>query len=63
MAEIISYGGQFAFNFFIYAVVNEDSLDGVFSMHGAKKNACKVFVGKPEGKRSLRRTRHRWGNI
>jgi hypothetical protein len=27
------------------------------SMNGAKKNACKVFVGKPEGKRPLGKPR------
>jgi hypothetical protein len=27
---------------------------------GAKRNACRVLVGKPEGKRALGRPRHRW---
>jgi hypothetical protein len=28
------------------------------------RNACKILVGKPEGKRPLGRPRHRWkGNI
>jgi hypothetical protein len=27
---------------------------------GAKRNACKVLVGKPEGKRPLGRPRRRW---
>jgi hypothetical protein len=27
---------------------------------GEKRNACKVLVGKPEGKRPLRRPRCRW---
>jgi hypothetical protein len=27
---------------------------------GEKRNACRIFVIKPEGKRSLRRPRHRW---
>jgi hypothetical protein len=27
---------------------------------GAKKNACRILVGKPEGKGTLRRARHRW---
>jgi hypothetical protein len=25
-----------------------------------KGNACRIFVGKPEGKRPLERTRRRW---
>jgi hypothetical protein len=27
---------------------------------GEKKNACRLLVGKPEGRRSLGRTRRRW---
>jgi hypothetical protein len=27
---------------------------------GKKRNAYRILVGKPEGKRSLRRPRHRW---
>jgi hypothetical protein len=30
------------------------------STNGTKRNACKIFVGKPEGKRPLGRTRRRW---
>jgi hypothetical protein len=30
---------------------------------GEKRNACRIMVGKPEGKRSLGRPRHRWDNI
>jgi hypothetical protein len=35
-----------------------------YSTNGAKRNACRILVGKPEGKRQIGRTRHRWvGNI
>jgi hypothetical protein len=27
---------------------------------GTKRNAYKILVGKPEGRRPLRRPRHRW---
>jgi hypothetical protein len=27
---------------------------------GEMRNVCKILVGKPEGKRSLQRPRHRW---
>jgi hypothetical protein len=27
---------------------------------GEKRNACRILVGKPEGKRPLRRPRYRW---
>jgi hypothetical protein len=29
---------------------------------GAKRNACRLLVGKPEGKRPLGRQRRRWVN-
>jgi hypothetical protein len=29
---------------------------------GEKRNACRIFVGKPEGKRPLGRARRRWVN-
>jgi hypothetical protein len=25
-----------------------------------KRNACRILVGKPEGKRPMRKPRHRW---
>jgi hypothetical protein len=28
-----------------------------------KSNACRILVGKPEGKRPSARPRHRWGII
>jgi hypothetical protein len=31
-----------------------------WSTHGEKKNAYKILVGKPEGKRPLGRPGHRW---
>jgi hypothetical protein len=32
------------------------------STNGAKLNACRLFVGTPEGNRSLGRLRCRWSN-
>jgi hypothetical protein len=29
---------------------------------GEKRNACRILMGKPEGKRPLGRPRHRWVN-
>jgi hypothetical protein len=29
-------------------------------MNGAKRNAYRILVGKPEGRRLLGRPRHRW---
>jgi hypothetical protein len=33
---------------------------GYVACMGEKRNACRNLVGKPEGKRPLRRQRHRW---
>ena len=33
---------------------------GHFSPMGEKRNCCETWLGKPEGKRSLGRPRHRW---
>jgi hypothetical protein len=33
---------------------------GHMAQMGAKRNACRILVGKPEGKRPLERPRHRW---
>jgi hypothetical protein len=30
---------------------------------GEKRNACRILVGRSEGKRPLERPRHRWMNI
>jgi hypothetical protein len=35
-------------------------LAGHVARTGAKRNAYRILVGKPEGKRPLRRPRHRW---
>jgi hypothetical protein len=42
----------------------EDEMVRECSINGAKGNAYRISVGKPEGKRSLGRPRRRWvGNI
>jgi hypothetical protein len=33
---------------------------GHVARKGVKRNACRILVGKPEGKRPLGRTRHGW---
>jgi hypothetical protein len=30
------------------------------STNGERRNACRIFVGKPEGKKTLGRPRRRW---
>jgi hypothetical protein len=35
-------------------------MSGPYSTNGEKKNAYRLLVGKPEGKRPLGRTRRRW---
>jgi hypothetical protein len=40
--------------------VREDEMDRACSTNGEKRNAYRIFVGKPEEKRSLGRSRCRW---
>jgi hypothetical protein len=35
---------------------------GHVALIGEKRNAYRILVGKPEGKRPLGRTRHRWAD-
>jgi hypothetical protein len=35
-------------------------MDRVCSTHGVKRNAYRILVEKPEGKRSLGTSRYRW---
>jgi hypothetical protein len=38
-------------------------MGGACSTHGKKRNAYRIFMGRPEGKRPLGRHRRRWDNI
>jgi hypothetical protein len=38
-------------------------MDGTYSTNGEKRNAYRILVGKPEGKRPLERTRDRWVHL
>jgi hypothetical protein len=40
--------------------VKVDEMGGACSTQGEKRNACRILVGKPEGKRPLGRPRRRW---
>jgi hypothetical protein len=35
-------------------------MGGAYSTNGEKRNTYRIFVGKPEGKRSLERQKLRW---
>jgi hypothetical protein len=35
-------------------------MGGVYSTNGEKRNAYRILVGKPEGKKPLGRPRHSW---
>jgi hypothetical protein len=43
----------------VYNQVEEDEMDRPCSTNGEKKNAYRLLVGKPEGKRPLGRPRRR----
>jgi hypothetical protein len=38
-------------------------MGGTCSTNGENRNAYRILVGKPEGKRPLGRPRHSWNNI
>jgi hypothetical protein len=40
--------------------INEFEMVRACSMNGEKRNAYRILVGEPEGKRPLGRTRRRW---
>jgi hypothetical protein len=40
--------------------VKKDEMGGHVARMGEKRNACRILVGKPEGKRPLGRSRRRW---
>jgi hypothetical protein len=40
--------------------VKEDEIERACNTPGMKRNACRVLVGKPEGKRPLGRPKRRW---
>jgi hypothetical protein len=40
--------------------VKKDEMGGACSTNGEKRNAYRILVGKPEGKRPLGRPRRRW---
>jgi hypothetical protein len=40
--------------------VKENEMDKACSTNGEKRNAYRILVGKPEGKRPLVRLRHGW---
>jgi hypothetical protein len=45
---------------FSYSESKMEEMNRACSTNGEKRNACRVLVGKPEGKRPLRRPRRRW---
>jgi hypothetical protein len=42
--------------------IEKSEMGWAWSAYGEKRGLCRVLVGKPEGKRLLRRTRRRWGD-
>jgi hypothetical protein len=43
-----------------HIVVEEEEMGGPCSTNGEKRNAYRLLVGKPEGRRPLGRPRRRW---
>jgi hypothetical protein len=45
---------------FITCILKENEMDRACSTNGETRNAYRILVGKPEGKRPLGRRRRRW---
>jgi hypothetical protein len=45
---------------FIFNTRQEPEMGRAYSTHGAKRNACRILLGKTEGNRSLGRHRCKW---
>jgi hypothetical protein len=41
------------------SIIEEDDMGRAYSTNVEKRNACRILVGKPEGKRPLGRPKHR----
>jgi hypothetical protein len=41
-------------------MIKEDEMGRAYSANGEKRNTYRILVGKPEGKKPLRRPRRRW---
>jgi hypothetical protein len=44
----------------VLPLVKEDEMGWACSTNGGERNAYRILVGEPEGKRPLLRSRHRW---
>jgi hypothetical protein len=54
------HSDNFTFTFALYILIKQDEMVGLCSKHGEMRNAYKIFVRKPEGKRPLGKHRRRW---
>jgi hypothetical protein len=43
--------------------IEKNEMGRACNMYGEGRGAYRILVGKPEGKRSLGRPRHKWDNI
>jgi hypothetical protein len=50
-------------NYYSSDQIKKNEMDKACSMYWGRRGVHKVLMGKPEGKRSLGRPRHRWEDI
>jgi hypothetical protein len=63
VAKLCPWGWKSVFSFYLFIAdqFREYGIGGACSMNGEKRSACKILVGKPEGRRPLGRPRCAWG--
>jgi hypothetical protein len=56
----LCFVGQLLTNHYLGNPIKKNEMDGVYGMCGGRKDAYRVLVRRPKGKRPLERPRHRW---
>jgi len=51
---------QHVFSLHILNSSSGDEMGTLCGIYGGRRGACRVLVGKPEGKKQLGKPRHRW---
>jgi hypothetical protein len=53
----------YASSYVVSDQIKGNEMGGTCNTHGKMRNAYKIFIGKPEGKRPRGRPKHKWEDI